>query len=258
MSKLPLPIKRAVAEVLTHPLIGRGLGRFFHDRIPSRGFVFDTSSHAVQPRTKAQLYFGIYESAEIRFAERYLLPDCDVVELGASLGVITCHVRRKVAEERKVVAVEANPRLVDPLRGNLALNRCDRNTVIANAAVHYEAAPGEPVALDLAADTAVGRVASDADNAVVEVEGTTLEHLIERHGISEYQLVSDIEGAEAGILANDHAGLQRCRRWIAEFHSGKYLDKPFDPESLCETASRAHGFELVDSYGPVVVLDRRD
>src|SRR4051812_45383584 len=50
----------------------------------------------VSDATRASLFWGFHEAQEVRYVERFLPDDLDVVELGASLGVVTSHIARKL------------------------------------------------------------------------------------------------------------------------------------------------------------------
>ena len=108
MSRNP---KMVLAEVLCHPAIGRLLAAFFHDRIRSAGFQFDTSSPRIAASSKAALFWRLYESAEIRYVNRWLSPDLDVVELGSSIGVVSSHIRRRLKPDRRLICVECDGEL---------------------------------------------------------------------------------------------------------------------------------------------------
>src|ERR1700730_12780210 len=82
-------VKRVIARIICHPLIGRIISLVFRDRIPSRGSLIHTKDKAVVPSVKAALFWGLYESAEVRFVKEFLRSDLDVIELGSSLGVVT-------------------------------------------------------------------------------------------------------------------------------------------------------------------------
>src|SRR2546423_14009346 len=109
---IAVPLKVSMARALCHPIVGRVLGATLRNRIHAGGFGVDTSDPAIAPRVKASLFWGFYESAEIRFVRQYLRRDCDAVELGSSLGVVSCNVRRRLMPRRRLVCVEANPRLL--------------------------------------------------------------------------------------------------------------------------------------------------
>ncbi|MGZ0173612.1 MAG: hypothetical protein ACKVHE_29185 [Planctomycetales bacterium] len=65
--------------------------------------------------------------------------------------------------------------------------------------------------------------------------------------------MSDIEGAELGVVRFDVEALRRCRLAIIEFHDVDDLN--WNIVKL-ETEWMKCGFKLVDKYGPVCVMER--
>src|SRR3569623_274442 len=96
MTSLATHAKRFIGPLLANRWTGLVAARVLRDRIPHRGLTIDTSSPVVTPEIKAALRMRVYESSEYRFVRRYVPTDCDVIELGGSLGVISCTIRRRI------------------------------------------------------------------------------------------------------------------------------------------------------------------
>jgi len=60
-----------------------------------------------------------------------------VIELGGSIGVISCLIRRHIDEDRKLIVVEADPRLVPALQANLDANGCSADVTVLGGAISY-------------------------------------------------------------------------------------------------------------------------
>jgi hypothetical protein len=58
-------------------------------------------------RQRRRLRRGYYETEERRFLQAVFKPGDRVLELGASLGIVTCFIARSVGPTGRVVAVEA-------------------------------------------------------------------------------------------------------------------------------------------------------
>jgi len=250
MTSLATHAKRFIGPLLANRWTGIVAARVLGDRIPHRGLTIDTSSPVVTPRIKAALLLQGYESGEYRFVRRYIPTDCDVIELGGSLGVISCTIRRRIDPARRQFIVEADPRLAKALRRNLSINRCDTNVDVIEAAISYD--PGETVSFALGESSVSGRVAADAGSLpTIEVPACTLSQLIERHDLTDFALVSDIEGVEWRILKNDLDALASARMIVMETHdspgNGSY-------EDLIAALQKTGRFDLIDRHGPVVVL----
>jgi FkbM family methyltransferase len=264
--------KSTVARLATTPLVGRAVARVFGDRIPSAVGPVDTHDPVVPDQVKARLALRLYERAELRFVDEHLPRDLDVVELGASIGVVTRAVAGHLDPGRKVVAVEADPRLIAPLRANLDLGGVADRVHVVHAAV------GSPAGA--AVELVRGRLSTDARIAteVTAPTGTTRPHpdldqdldrerdlvptcslatVLADAGIDgPYSLVVDIEGAEARLARDDAEALARCRVAVVEVH-----DTVLDGEALAwpEVANRVAeggGFRTLAAHGPVLVFGR--
>jgi FkbM family methyltransferase len=254
-SALPASLKASLAEVLCAPWVGRAIGQAFGDRIPCRGLRVDTHFDFVADRTKAEIFWGIYESAEARFAQKHLRTDLDVVELGSSLGVVSSQIRRMLTPRARLVCVEANPTLLPALRANLERNAGGLPVSVLNFAIDY----GErgTVALHVGSNTAASHTVGDAARATstVDVPTTRLRDILASERVERYVLVSDIEGAEAGILFEDADALTRCEQILIELHDTDHRGRRHTWQEL-SGAFQGLGFRLRDQHGPVCVLSR--
>ncbi len=255
-------LKRLAVTVLCAPWVGRLAGRVWRDRIPSRGTVIDVRGLSVRPEIKALLLWGLYESAEYRFVRDHLRPDLDVIELGSGLGAVSTQIARRLDGGRKLVCVEAAPRLFDKLKQNLAANPARCEVVTVQGALSHagpERVPFEVNAWHLGSRLAP-ETAGDRRDVVelIEVPAWTLEQLWREHlGAGDYQLVLDVEGAEAGLFERETGVLTSCRRLLIECHPTRFAGRSYGVESLIERI-REHGFELADRYGPVCFFTRAD
>ena len=250
MTSLAAQAKRFIGPLLANRWTGIVAARILHDRIPHRGLTIDTSSPVVTPEIKAALLLQGYESGEYRFVRQYIPTDCDVIELGGSLGVISCTIRRRIAVDRRQFIVEADPRLANALRRNLALNDCAHGVEVIEAAISYD--PGDTVSFALGESSVSGRIAADAGSLpTIDVPAVTLGQLIERHGLTDFALVSDIEGVEWRILQHDLDALAGARMIVMETH-----DSPGNGshDDLIAALLATGRFDLIDRHGPVVVL----
>jgi FkbM family methyltransferase len=229
----------------------------FRDQVPSRGVRIDTSSPSVLPSIKAALFWGIYESAEARFVTRYLRRDLDILELGSSLGVISAQIARRIGPSGKLICVEANPHLISVIEKNVRQNcALTRGRVVHGALPYDGGAQQSHVAFAINADNTTSRLAGgDAGMEVVQVPALTVEGLLKEHGIGEYALVSDVEGAEIGFIEND-GELSLCRQLIIELHETNWRGRHYTVEKMRETLERRHEFRVRAQHGPVFVFEK--
>jgi len=163
--------------------------------------------------TRELLLSGSYEAPERRAARRYIRGDVPVVELGASLGVVSCTVNRRLADRTRHVAVEANPSVLPILKENRDRNGC-RFEIVHGAA----GAAGETVRFYIGSD-ALCSSALTASGECVEVPCISLQEILDPRGFERCALVSDIEGAEIALIRAEMPLLRaRAEMLIVEFH----------------------------------------
>jgi FkbM family methyltransferase len=251
-----LRLKRAAAFVACHPAVGAGLGWLLRDRIPCDGLVVETPAAWVGRQAVAQLFFGIYEGAERRLLRRHLRRDLDVLELGSSIGVVSASIARLLDPGARLVCVEANADLVPLIRANLARNAPGRPVEIECAAVAHGSADGW-VELHLGKSHTGSSVIPGAGREAAErrVPATTLGALLSRHGLGDYALVCDIEGAEAGVLFREGDALRRCRQLVIELHETSFEGRRIGVEEMCRQLVERLAFRMTARYGNVAVFE---
>jgi FkbM family methyltransferase len=250
-------VKRAAARVLCDPFVGRLIGALYGDRIPLNGLRIHTGSPVVAARTKAEIYWGIYESAEIRFLSRFLRTDLDVIELGASLGVVSSHAARALEPGRRLLCVEANPHLIPLIEENLRANAPQREFRVVQRAIDYDAGR-DAVRLALGVTTAASHVSSGQGTGGQEivVPTATLSELLRESGFERYTLISDIEGAETGVFFDDPKALDGCGQILIELHDTQQNGGRLAYGDLAGEIERRYPFRVREAYGPVYVFDR--
>lgn len=248
-------LKVALAKSLTAPLIGKLVAIVCGNRIPCRGLRFNTADPLIHPSVKASLFWGLYESAEIRFVNRYLPLCLDVIELGSSIGVLSCFIRKKIDPKCKLVCVEADPRFNKHWNANLALNQCLHNVHLLNQAISYSQKDETRVSFVSGTKNADGRLGfPGAGNEAIEAEPIRLSDIIAKHISEDFSLVSDIEGAEVELLYSESEAFKRCRFAVMELHKSTINEKAIEVYDTLERLTGSLGFRIVDRNGPVVCL----
>jgi FkbM family methyltransferase len=250
---IALRIKTFVADLICRPVIGRLFGRVFNDRIPAGGCVIDTASPAVSASTRAMLFWRIYESAEARFVRRYLRPDLNVVELGASLGFVSSLVRQRLDANRQLVCVEANAALLPLIRRNLDRNAPGKSSELINAGIYYGPSSDGTVAINLGDTTMTSTV---GETGLRRVAASRLSAILADQRLRDYALIADIEGAEAGLIVEEREALALCQQVIIELHDTTYAGEAYSVQRLRDSLRDRHGFSLVAQYGSVCVFER--
>ncbi|WP_241831227.1 FkbM family methyltransferase [Parafrankia soli] len=245
-------IKIAMAGVLTSPVAARIVETATRDQIRNNGIRFDVSGSDFTARTKAQLFWHIYESAEIRLIHRNLRGASTVVELGSSLGITTAHIASVVAPGGRIVCVEANPRLIEGLQSRLSPHLAHMQLDVEHAAISTEQGTAT---FSVCSNVLGSRLAARKDGETVSVPASTLRQILAKHGVDEFDLVSDVEGAEASFLLGDPEVLRRCRRAVLELHDTTFQGRHYSTSDLLAAAQTA-GFRVAEQHGAVVALVR--
>jgi FkbM family methyltransferase len=246
-------VKLRVASILAGDVAGRVIAAVTRNHIRHRGIWFDVGSPDFTPRVRAQIFWGIYESAETRMIKTLLGGSTAVIELGSSLGITANHIASQMAPNGNLVCVEANPRLIPGLHKRISPWADTLQVEVIHAAVTGRCGT---TALALAPQTIGSRLADYEETAdTVDVPSLTLREIVRRIGVQEFDLVSDIEGAEATFLIQDPGILTRCRRAVIELHESALDGRKILIHDLMRAAVAA-GFRIESAHGPVVALRR--
>lgn len=224
----------------------------FKDSVPNircSKYVFSLDRKIVSKKTIAAIFFGFYESAEIKFIEKYLDKNLSVIEFGSSLGIVSSHIIGKLSQNNKFIMVEANPMLTSIIQKNIDKNlRHEIKYAILNNAISYGS---ETVFLHEAndnTDTTVSKKSLTSNG--ISVRSITLGSILREFDISDYAIVCDIEGSEIEWLMNEDTTINNCRQLIIELHETEN-DRLHTVENLKDIIIKKHKFEFIDNIGPV-------
>jgi len=241
-------LKLMVARILESPPAARCVSIFCRHRIPSYDLVFDTRNPAITRRVEAQLYWRLYEGAEIRLVRKYLAGCNTIIDLGSSLGFTASHALSRMSPNGRLIAVEPNSRLLTTLSTTLHQHAGGRSVEVVDSAISYER---DTVArLDIS-DHNVG---SRISNTGKIVNTTTLTNIVKSHHVGKFAMISDIEGAEASMIFEDPA-LEQCDRIVIELHETTYAGKQIGVQELYDGLIE-RGFAIMAQQGPVFALER--
>lgn len=231
--------KRRVSRILTLPVFGQIMAQI-RRKVDFHGTPIDIRNPYLPLNVKAAVFWNIYESAEARLIKRWLPGELPVVELGASLGIISrliCYHRHP-----RFICVEANPSLIPSIHYNLDSIQGMTYSIVQKA-IHYAS---EYVTFNWReGENLTGRIDPQGGE---RVECTTLSSIVKENRLDRYSLVMDIEGAEIEILMEDSMGLKQCTFIIAELHACEYKGQAYSVEEVSVLVQR-EGFELVGRDG---------
>lgn len=228
----------------------------YRTHLPSMGIAVSIPRDMLDDRTRALIAFGLYERAEIEFVRRFLPVGTDVVEVGASVGIVSAHIAACLSPDYRLVAIEANSELRSVWES--VMGPSTGRHLLVNVAIGPADCPHTElwVAEDPLCSRTVGPVT--ATGKVVRVEQTSLASVLSAYGVShDYFLVADIEGAEAAfIVGQDLRALAGCMGMVIELHDTAVNGKQYTRQRLRQDLTAVHGFEVIAERGPVLALRR--
>lgn len=183
-----------------------------NNEVPLHGVVLDLNSNIISEEIKARIITGGYESEERYLAEKYLPSTTPVVELGGSIGYISCYLANFIIPDERLVVVEADEELVPILRHHRDINQCHFD--IINSAYHPKK---ESVRFSAGEFVTGGQITNDGAH---QIKAISLEDVLSDFKTEEFNLVCDIEGAELELMKKEIDILkQRCKIIILEHHN---------------------------------------
>lgn len=245
--------------LLCNQITGSIILFIYRKRIPDirwTQFTFFANPKHVSKRMISSIFWGFYESSEIRFIEKYLDPTLSVIELGASIGIVSSHIAAKIQPLSKHIMVEANPYLIDNILENVQRNKRDGvDFKIINKAICYTS---EKVQLNITNNNTGTKIMNDENSVsgLVSVQTTTLSSIISEFSLNEFSIVSDIEGSEIEFLLQEDDSLKNCRQLLIELHDTKHVNISYSIKDMVEIICRTHKFQLIAFHGPVYFFSK--
>lgn len=206
-------------------------------------------SDSLSPMISAMLFFENYESAEIRFVNKYLDPKLDVIEIGSSIGGVSCQIGKKLNNYAKLVCVEANTKLIDNLKKNIHTNHI--SAIVVNKAIgrekhiNFEISDNNLISHEKHNNNTLG-----SKSETLELETISLQKLLDDYHLTTCSLVCDIEGAEINLLIEEPEVFKNIRSIIIELHTANFNNKSYEILDLVKLI-QSLDFHEVDNYGNV-------
>ena len=231
--------------VASSPL-SRGLGRMLRSR-PFDRMGLISVPEGISPETVTGIAFGAYEYSEKYLIRRWLPNDLDVVELGASIGIVSREILRLISPDKRLIAVEALPALTNLAKRNIARRYPKRHWQLIQGAVAY--GPEHLASFATGANHTAGSLRADSGDSL-KLKTTRLADVLEKFHVRDFSLVMDIEGAEHEVLRYDQRSFARCQCVIVELH-GEETEKRF----FCQTLQEM-GMKCVETKHSVAAFIR--
>lgn len=246
-SLIPLNLKKFLLFFLVNSFVGKLLKSL---KISWNLFGGKFNYSLVSDRDAAKIFWGIWESAEIRFSKRFVSTNT-VIELGSSVGV-TLGVLSNTRTSTKFICLEASSENFEKLSSLKKILSDSNEYILINKAIAYGA---EKVNFNFTTATGskISHESSISDSETSSyVDTITLSKVLTENEVNdEFTLITDIEGAEEDVFFKDDKALSKCVLIIAELEntsSHTVNDQILKLKNI--------GFNLTERYGSVVVMSR--
>lgn len=249
-------IKRFTAFVITNRFFGFFVTKFFSGYIPSYQNKINTNFDLISNKTKAEIFFKIYERAEIRFIEKYFEKGYDVVEFGSSIGVVSCFLKSLMSVENKLVCVEAYPNLSKIVKINLELNHLDKNSFVVNAALVSQKNRNQ-IFFNPGISNTTGHISiKNISKKSIKIKSITIDRILNNFNFDKYIMVMDIEGAEIEILLSNNTCFKNCKLLFIELHRIKHNGVLYNVDDMINILIDKYHFSLLDRNDNVCVFNK--
>ena len=237
-----------------HPLIGR-IVEWRGNIVHVDGLRFNVDHPAITRGVKALFVLNRYETPEREALRTCIDPTLPVIELGASIGVISCLTNKKLLHPLKHVVVEANPDLIPLLESNRERNGCC--FTVLNAAVFYSAEEVE----FLISDSILASSATRMDGRFrisrrERIPTISLQNILDKFGFTECTLICDIECGEVELV---HQEIETIKKHVStilmEIHNTTLDQQTVD--SVVRTLNVA-GFTLAHRIRKTYIFTREN
>ena len=176
------------------------------------------------PITKFLMKFDIYEKKE-RTLLKKMLPDTDIIEAGAGVGLISMYLKKKIKNNR-LFMIEPNIEMNQIIKKNFKLNNFDEREINL---LNFGLSDNEKV------DVPFFKFESDMANTVstetldynlkkkdiTKIDTLSINSIVKKYNIQDFQLVLDIEGEETNVLKKNNDWMKNCKSILLENHLPK-------------------------------------
>ena len=238
--------------------IGRRLLARHGDMVPDTPSPIEVPSRWIEPHKRARISYGLYEKNESKLVNLFLDSSIDTVELGSGVGVVSSHVCRKLLSSSRYIGLEGNPDLAEVAQRNVLRFSASADRSVEHAVVVGQYESGRKRKFHITTGNFHLSSIRDSDQQIVELDvpEISLSELLRRNAFNEFQLVSDVEGAEVEIFEDDPKSLDNCVRMIIELHDT--VNRKGVKYSIDELAGLVIdlGFHQVATQGQVFVFEK--
>lgn len=246
-------LKTLVCKIACHRYICYLIRWVFKNKIPHQNSRIETPTFG-DSKVCGLLFWGLYERDEVILISRYLNGNAPIIELGSSIGAVSCILGNKIEIGQELICVEANPQLIALLTRNIELNCPGKTARILHGAIHY--GPNHLVNFSVGETNLTSKVevASGPSGSLVPV--LKLSDIVSSRKFTEFTLICDIEGAEIEILKEDSKVFEHCVMLIIELHVTSYRGSEFPVFALIDLIHELTPLRRIAQRGDVCVFTR--
>jgi FkbM family methyltransferase len=199
--------------------------------------------YEITETSRLHLLNGTYEDVERNFVRNYITTSAYVVELGASIGVISCHILQK--RPTKLLSFEAVAQWAKIARLTVGLNFKNPPFELVEMAIAPVGQSGVAFKYD-AQENLGGLVVPVSDSGSITVPALSLYDVNSNYGVPPNAwLVMDIEGMEWDIAKYQSDALRRYEGVIVECHKTTDGQISITPARIVDEIILC-GFKLVE------------
>lgn len=252
----PPIIKSFLIYILTHRFVGK-LIRFSGVNWSILGGRYDYG--LLSDRLVSRVFFGVHESAEVRFSKRYAT-ESTIVEVGCSVGIILGALAAK-ATGKRFICIEPSKKNIVGLKGLVKVLPSTNRYEIVEVAISVSDDGKVPFLEPLDSVTAghlpmmqpINNESFKRKSTVYDVNTARLSTVLGTLNVDEsFCLIMDAEGAEGAVICKDDESLAHCSTIIIELADSSFGTIAEQTAKLAEI-----GFEILDEYYNVKVFQRR-
>lgn len=169
------------------------------EQIEIDGVNIPLNKSPLSPQMRRRLMKGLYETAERELGRIFIRPGDQILEIGASIGIVTCILARSAGDHGRIVSVEPDVSLRPHFERQLDLNGIRVELLQVLCCPVWK----QPVPETLRSRSFLpsmnnlsGRVVN-ANSADTETRWITAEEICFKTGLEPTAMVVDIEGTEA-------------------------------------------------------------
>lgn len=244
-SLIPSKIKNIFLLIFINSYVGK-LIKFLKIKFNLFGGRFNYA--LVSDIEASKIFFGLWESAEIRFSKRFAHSKT-IIELGSCVGV-TLGVLSNYRKNTKFICVEASKKNYDKLFSLKRMLSKNNYYIFINKAIAY----GKDTVNFVESTTTGGKIDQSIKNKKNLVSAVTLTRILKENKINEtFTLITDISGAEDEVFFKDSKALKKCTVIIAEIEDTSHYSADSQIKQLISL-----GFSITERYGKVFVLSNKN